>query len=145
YPILPWIGVMSLGYCFGQLYKKGVDSILRKKYLLIIGSIATLLFLIIRGINEYGDMAPWSTQNSFVLTVCSFLNVTKYPPSLMYSLMTLGPAIVLLAFLEKPLNRLGKIIIRFGRVPLFFYVLHLYLIHLLAMGAVVLSGRPWTD
>jgi uncharacterized membrane protein len=145
YPILPWIGVMSLGYCFGQLYKKGMNAMLRKKNLLIIGSAATLLFLLLRLVNEYGDMAPWSTQNSFVLTVCSFLNVTKYPPSLMYSLMTLGPAIILLAFLEKPLNRLGKMTIRFGRVPLFFYVLHLFLIHLLAMGAVVLSGRPWTD
>jgi hypothetical protein len=63
----------------------------------------------------------------------------------MYALMTLGPAIILLAFLEKPLNRVGKVIVTFGRVPLFFYILHLYLIHLLAVGAVVLSGRPWTD
>jgi len=107
--------------------------------------VAILLFLLLRALNEYGDKAPWSVQHSFVLTVCSFLNVTKYPPSLMYALMTLGPAIILLAFLEKPLNRVGKVIITFGRVPLFFYILHLYLIHLLAVGAVVLSGRPWTD
>lgn len=145
YPILPWLSVMALGYCFGQFYRKGVDAAVRKKYLLIIGSTATVLFLLIRGINEYGDMVPWSVQNSFVLTVCSFLNVTKYPPSLLYTLMTMGPAIIVLAFLEKPLNRVGNIIIRFGRVPLFFYILHLYLIHLLAVGAVVLSGRPWTD
>jgi len=145
YPILPWLGVMSLGYCFGLLYKRGMDATLRKKYLLIIGSVAILLFLLLRALNEYGDKAPWSVQHSFVLTVCSFLNVTKYPPSLMYALMTLGPAIILLAFLEKPLNRVGKVVITFGRVPLFFYILHLYLIHLLAVGAVVLSGRPWTD
>lgn len=145
YPILAWASVMALGYCFGQFYRKGVDAAVRKKYLLSIGSIATILFLIIRGINQYGDMVPWSVQNSFVLTVCSFLNVTKYPPSLLYLLMTMGPAIIVLAFLERPLNRVGNIIIRFGRVPLFFYILHLYLIHLLAVVAVVLSGRPWTD
>jgi uncharacterized membrane protein len=145
YPVLPWIGIMALGYCFGQLYKKGMTFMLRRKYLLTIGGAAVLLFLLLRGLNEYGDMAPWSTQKTFVLTVCFFLNVTKYPPSLLYTLMTLGPAVMLLAFLEKPLNHIGKIVITFGRVPLFFYILHLYLIHLLAMGAVVISGRPWTD
>jgi hypothetical protein len=90
-------------------------------------------------------MSPWATQRSAVLTICSFFNVTKYPPSLLYSLMTLGPALLLLVLLEKQLNWLGKIIIVFGRVPLFFYMLHLFLIHGLAMLAVVLSGRPWTD
>lgn len=90
-------------------------------------------------------MAPWSVQKSFILTVCSFLNVTKYPPSLLYALMTLGPSIIALALLEKPLNSFGKIIIPIGRVPLFFYILHLYLIHLLAVIAIVLNGRPWTD
>jgi len=145
YPVLPWAGIMALGYCFGQLYKKGMDAALRRKYLLAIGGVTTVLFLLLRGLNEYGDMAPWFMQKNVVLTVCSFLNVTKYPPSLLYALMTLGPAVILLTFLEKPLNRIGKIVITFGRVPLFFYILHLYLIHLLAMGAVVISGRPWTD
>jgi len=145
YPLLPWLGIMMLGYSFGTLYKKGMDAAVRKKYLLITGSAAIVLFLLLRGINRYGDMSPWSTQTSFALTVCSFLNLTKYPPSLMYALMTLGPALVFLTLLEKPLNWLGKIIIPIGRVPLFFYVLHLFLIHGLAMVAVVMSGRPWTD
>jgi len=145
YPIIPWFGIMALGYCFGSFYKKGMDAALRKKYLLIIGGTTIALFLLIRGINLYGDMSSWTVQRSSILTICSFLNVTKYPPSLLYSLMTLGPALILLALLEKPLNRLGKIIIVFGRVPLFFYILHLYLIHGLATIAVVLSGRPWTD
>ena len=145
YPIISWLGIMALGYCFGSLYKKGLDAALRKKYLLLIGSIAIALFMLVRGINMYGDRAPWSVQSSLLLTVCSFLNVTKYPPSLMYVLMTLGPALIVLALLEKPLNRLESMIIRIGRVPLFFYILHLFLIHLLAVVAVVLSGRPWTD
>ena len=145
YPIISWLGIMSLDYCFGSLYKKGMDAVLRKKYLLIMGGAAIVLFLLLRGINMYGDMKPWSPQSSFLLTICSFLNVTKYPPSLLYSLMTLGPALIVLALLEKPLNKLENMIIRIGRVPLFFYILHLFLIHLLAMVAVVLSGRQWTD
>ena len=145
YPLLPWLGIMTLGYSFGVLYKKGMDAAVRKNYLLTLGSAAIVLFLLLRVINRYGDMAPWSAQPSFALTVCSFLNVTKYPPSLMFALMTLGPALVVLALLEKPLNRLGKIIIPIGRVPLFFYILHLFLIHGLALVAVVISGRPWTD
>jgi uncharacterized membrane protein len=145
YPILPWFAIMALGYCFGSFYKKGFPAGLRKKYLVVIGSIAITLFLLLRSLNNYGDMSPWATQRSAVLTICSFFNVTKYPPSLLYSLMTLGPALLLLVLLEKQLNWLGKIIIVFGRVPLFFYMLHLFLIHGLAMLAVVLSGRPWTD
>jgi len=145
YPLIPWLGIMMLGYCFGALYKNGMVVALRKKYLLIIGGAATALFILIRGINMYGDMKPWQVQPSFIMSICSFLNVTKYPPSLLYTLMTLGPALIILMLLEKPLNIFGKIIIVIGRVPLFFYLLHLYLIHLLAILAVVISGRPWTD
>ena len=145
YPIIPWLGIMALGYCFGNFYRKGIDAALRKKYLLQIGAAAIALFLLLRGINMYGDMSPWMLQHTTILTICSFLNVTKYPPSLLFSLMTLGPALLVLAVIEKPLSRIGKIIIVFGRVPLFFYILHLYLIHTLATIAVVLSGRLWTD
>jgi len=145
YSLLAWLDIMMLGYSFGMLYKKGTDAALRQKYLLLIGSIAIILFLLLRGINSYGDMAPWATQRSFALTICSYLNVTKYPPSVMYTLMTMGPALIALALLEKSLNRFGKIIIPFGRVPLFFYILHLFLIHGLAVVAVIASGRPWTD
>ena len=145
YPLIPWLSIMMLGYCFGALYKKGMDAAFRKKYLLIIGGAATALFILIRGINMYGDMKSWQVQPSFIMSICSFLNVTKYPPSLLYTLMTLGPALIILMLLEKPLNIFGKIIIVIGRVPLFFYLIHLYLIHLLAIVAVVISGRPWTD
>ncbi len=145
YPIIPWFVIMALGYAFGFLYKKEVAPARRKSYLFFIAATTIALFLLLRIINGYGDMKPWSVQRSALLTVCSFLNLTKYPPSLLYSLMTLGPALFLLAIMEKPLNKLGQIIIVFGRVPLFFYILHLFLIHGLAMIAVVLSGRPWTD
>jgi uncharacterized membrane protein len=145
YPVIPWFCIMALGYCFGAFYKKGMNAVLRKKYLLAIGAGATFLFFILRGLNRYGDMAPWSEQRNLIMTVCSFLNVTKYPPSLLYTLMTLGPAIILLALLEKPVNSFGKMILHIGRVPLFFYILHLYLIHVLGIVAVILSGRPWTD
>jgi hypothetical protein len=134
-----------LGYCLGFFYKKNMDAAIRKKYLLWIGSSAILLFILIRGSNSYGDMNPWQTQSSFIMIICSFLNVTKYPPSLLYSLMTLGPALIILALIEKPLGYLGSRLISFGRVPLFFYILHLYLIHLLGIIAVLISGRPWTD
>jgi uncharacterized membrane protein len=145
YPFLAWLGIMALGYCFGALYKPGIAASTRKKYLVAIGSTAILLFILGRSINMYGDMASWSVQRNSILTACSFLNVTKYPPSLLYSLMTLGPAIMLLAFMEGPLNWLGRRVIHFGRVPLFFYVLHLFLIHALAVIAVVASGRLWTE
>ena len=145
YPILPWLGIMALGYCFGAFYTKKVEAAFRKKYLVTLGAVAIALFIVLRGINRYGDMSPWMMQRTTILTICSFFNASKYPPSLMYTLMTLGPALIVLAFIEKPLNKLGKIIIVFGRVPLFFYILHLFLIHALATVAVVLSGRPWTD
>jgi len=145
YSIVPWLSTMMLGYCFGALYKKEMNAALRKKYLLVIGTTAIAMFILIRSINLYGDMNPWEVQPTFIMTICSFLNVTKYPPSLVYTLMTLGPALILLALLEKPLNKFGKIIIPIGRVPLFFYILHIFLIHGLGIIAVVASGRPWTD
>ncbi|MEO6719287.1 MAG: heparan-alpha-glucosaminide N-acetyltransferase domain-containing protein [Ferruginibacter sp.] len=145
YPVLPWFGIMALGYCFGQLYQKGFDVIKRKKILLTIGGIAIGLFIILRGLNIYGDKDLWSPQNSLAMTVCSFLNTTKYPPSLLYTLMTLGVSIIFLALSERKLGWLGNRLIHFGRVPMFFYLLHLYLIHLLATVAIAISGRPWTD
>ena len=145
YPILPWLGIMALGYCFGAFYTKKVEAAFRKRYLVTLGVVVIALFIVLRGINRYGDMSPWMMQRTTILTICSFFNASKYPPSLMYTLMTLGPSLIVLAFIEKPLNKLGKIIIVFGRVPLFFYILHLFLIHALATVAVVLSGRPWTD
>ena len=145
YPVLAWIGIMSLGYCFGKLYTKNIAQRVRKKWLLLLGSSAILLFIILRFSNAYGDPSPWSYQASWQFTILSFLNTTKYPPSLLFTLMTLGPAMIFLAFTENAWNRLTKPIITIGRVPMFYYLLHLYLIHLLAMIGAEVSGFSWRD
>jgi hypothetical protein len=88
-------------------------------------------------------MQHWSVQKSIAFSFLSFLNTTKYPPSLLYILMTIGPALLFLAFMEKQNNRLEKALIHFGRVPMFYYILHLYLLHLLALIAAQLSGYGW--
>lgn len=145
YPILPWIGVMALGYCLGNFYIKSMSVLKRKKILISIGFISILLFIVIRFINIYGDPVPWSAHNTPAFTIMSFLNLTKYPPSLLYILVTLGPALLFLALAEKPLNRFTGIISIFGRVPLFYYLLHLYLIHVLGMLAAEFTGYDWSD
>lgn len=139
YPVLAWIGVMAAGYCFGELYTRfNIDK--RKKLLIIIGSACILFFIIIRWTNLYGDASHWSKQKIPVFTFLSFINTTKYPPSLLYILMTIGPAILFLAFMEKPLNRLGNIISIYGKVPMFYYVIHFYVLHFVSVIAGLLSG-----
>ena len=145
YPIIPWIGLMSLGYCCGTFFKKPVNPLQRKRQLTFLGLGAIALFIIIRFTNLYGDAVPWSVQHNAVFTVISFLNLTKYPPSLLYLLMTMGPLLLMLAFMEKSLNRFTNFISVFGRVPLFYYILHLYLIHILGMLAAEFSGFDWSD
>ena len=98
YPLIPWIGVMAVGYAIGALYQKKVSS--RRRLLLIIGGLATALFVIIRAVDRYGEPLKWSRQKNLVFTVLSFVNTTKYPPSLLFLLMTLGPAILALAWFE---------------------------------------------
>ncbi|HLO82671.1 MAG TPA: heparan-alpha-glucosaminide N-acetyltransferase domain-containing protein [Chitinophagaceae bacterium] len=145
YPVLPWIGIMALGYSLGSLYAKEVLPEKRKKILLSIGGAAIVLFILIRATNLYGDQLKWSVQNGPVFTLMSFINTTKYPPSLLYSLMTLGPSLILLALLERPAGKWAHPILHFGRVPMFFYLLHLYLIHILATIALVWSGIDWHE
>src|SRR5258708_4521333 len=144
YPILPWIGIICLGYCLGTVYAPEVEPVQRKKTLLFLGLGITLLFVLLRFPNFYGNPTPWTSQKNAVFTFMSFLNVVKYPPSLLYVLITTGPALVFLALMEKPLNACtGKIII-FGRVPMFYYLAHIFFIHLLAIIGAVLSGHPWS-
>jgi len=142
YPLIPWIGVMAVGYAFGSLYTKDVR--LRKRWLLIIGGSATWLFIFIRAIDKYGEPFVWTRQKNFVFTILSFINTTKYPPSLDYLLMTLGPAIVALAFFESGGNVVGTVsrsagsalrnfFVTFGRVPLFFYILQWFTAHTISI------------
>jgi len=135
YPVLSWIGVIALGYCFGTLYGTAFTQERRKKWLLSIGMSAFALFIVIRFINIYGDPSQWSHQPSAFYTFLSFINVTKYPPSLLYVLMTLGPAILFLAFTENARNAVSRVVSVYGRVPMFYYLLHIYLVHLLTIVA----------
>lgn len=138
YPVIPWIGLMALGYCLGSLYTKGVAFEKRKKWLLSLGMGAIALFFIIRIINSYGDLVPWSYQNTSTKTVLSFFNVTKYPPSLLYLLITIGPSLLFLYAIEKAKNRITNFLLVFGRVPLFYYFLHVFVIHITAIIGVIL-------
>lgn len=143
YPILPWVGVMAIGYVLGKLYSTRTVQEVRYNWLLKTGLVACLAFVLLRLLNVYGDPNPWEIQETNLLTFLSFLNTSKYPPSLLYLLMTLGPALLLLRLFESASFRLQQAFITIGRVPLFYYVVHLYLIHVLAMGAAVLSGFSW--
>jgi len=138
YPLLPWLGVMVLGYCFGTFYTMEAD--IRKQNLMRIGGTMIILFIIFRGINLYGDPVPWTLQSSPVFTVLSFLDVNKYPPSFLYILITVGSAILFLAFAERPLGKFNQALVTIGRVPMFYYLLHLYLIHGLALLAALATG-----
>lgn len=140
YPLLPWVGVMAAGFGFGELLRW--EPRRRTRWLLTLGAGMVALFILLRATNLYGDPFPWRGQESTLLTLLSFLNCTKYPPSLLYLLMTLGPALLALALLERGRGPLLRPLILFGRVPLFYYLVHLPLIHALAVGvAYVRHGR----
>lgn len=138
YPLLPWTGIMLLGFVFGRLYQKDISEEKRKKILLSLGSVALLIFAVLRYSNLYGDPNDWATQPKGIYTFLSFLNVDKYPPSLLYTLMTLGPALIFLGLAENLQGKLATVMVNFGRVPLFYYLAHLYLIHSLAILNVAL-------
>jgi len=145
YPVLPWIGVMAAGYCLGSLYAPEFNTALRKKYLVTLGLSAIGLFILLRFSNLYGDASPWTSQKTSFFTFLSFLNTTKYPPSLLYLLMTIGPALLFLAYTEQTKSALANKISVFGRVPMFYYIVHIYLLHILAIFAVIISGRSASD
>jgi uncharacterized membrane protein len=132
YPILPWIGVMAAGYGCGAVLLRPQDE--RRKWLLRAGVGLVFAFIAIRASNVYGDPHPWATQETWLFTVFSFVNVEKYPPSFLYLLMTLGPALAALALFERVSPPLGRFFITLGRVPLFYYLLHLVVIHALAVA-----------
>jgi uncharacterized membrane protein len=127
YCLIPWTGVMAAGYGFGAMLQ--LPRARRRPLVFGLGAVVTLAFLVLRLWDHYGDPRPWQTQSSLFWTVLSFLNCTKYPASLLYLLMTLGPALVALATFDRPLGPVGRRIVVFGRVPFFFYLLHIPLIH----------------
>lgn len=134
YAFLPWTGVMLLGYCFGKLYRPEVDPGRRRKILLQTGSGLLLLFILLRFINQYGDPVPWATHpRGSVFTFLSFININKYPPSLDFLSVTIGGGMLILALLENRRNAITGFFRIYGRVPMFYYIVHLHLIHLLVV------------
>ena len=143
YPLVPWIAIMALGYYFGGFYTQSYDNNKRTKIFSYIGGIAISLFILLRWTNVYGNPIPFIQYSTFSQTLISFLNPTKYPPSFLYILMTLGLSFLFLANTEKLKGKVVDYFCTFGRAPFFYYILHLYLIHILAMIFAELSGFGW--
>lgn len=154
FPLIPLLGVMALGYVFGKVFDKPAEA--RALSMMRLGLIATGAFLALRAFNEYGNPAAgvarnspgeWHAQSTVAMSIVSFLDLEKYPPSLQFLLMTLGPALILMSLVERnarsnTYERLWKPIVVFGQVPLFFYILHLFAIHLAAIALAQISSQP---
>ena len=146
YPVLPWIGIITLGYCIGtQVFDPSIEPNKRNKILLTFGLSSMTLFFILRLINVYGDQA-WSIMPTFTESLMSFINVTKYPPSLLFILWNVGIGLILLVMLQKVETKNWiKPLIVFGSVPMFFYIVHLYVLKGLYLIAVEVFGKIYGD
>ena len=140
YPLIPWIGVMMAGYTLGSIYEWEAKD--RRKWLLRMGVAASVLFVVIRAINVYGDPQPWATQSNPVFTFLSFLNTTKYPPSLLFLLMTLGPSLIVLSVSDgiEVKSAWQHVCVTFGRVPMFFYLLQWVSAHTFGVALNYFAG-----
>ena len=145
YPFLPWLGLMMLGYGLGKIFEPSVSVERRRKFLINTGMGLIFLFVALRYLNVYGDPHPWSVQPEGWRTLLSFMNVHKYPPSLLFFCITLGPALILLAVFEKTSNALSKAISVYGRVPFFYYILHFYILHTLATILFLTRGHSFSE
>ena len=143
YSLLPWIAVMSLGYCFGSLYDSSFEVKKRKRILNNLGIGSLVLFLILIAINKYGNPVQWTNYGITSKTLMSIFDINKYPPSLLYLLITLGGTFLFLANAEKLKGKVVDFFCVFGRVPFFYYILHIYLIHLIAVFAAEFTGFGW--
>lgn len=143
YPPIPWLGIMLVGFATGKFFELEAEK--RKKIFIKIGLSALALFVAIRCINIYGDPVLWATQKDSVFTFLSFMNVTKYPPSLLFCLVTLGILFLLLAFAEQFHNSIKKITLVYGKVPLFYFVIHFYIIHILTLIMLFVQGFNWSQ
>lgn len=132
YPLIPWVGVTAVGYVLGDLFRW--EPARRRRLLLRAGLAATAGFLVLRGINLYGDPTPWQLQERAGFTFLSFLNTNKYPPSLLFLLMTLGPMLCLLAWFDRGLPGWSRPVVIIGRVPMFYFLVHFFWIHILTVG-----------
>jgi len=138
YPALPWLGIMLAGFALGPQFALPYD--IRKKHLRRLGIIALGFFILLRAANIYGDPSPWTVQKNAVYTFLSFINVSKYPPSLLYTLIMLGLLLLFLSFIDGKENTVTRIASVYGKVPMFYYLIHWNLIHLLMLAMVFLQG-----
>ncbi|KFF06250.1 DUF1624 domain-containing protein [Flavobacterium reichenbachii] len=143
YPPIPWLGIMLVGFATGKFF--ALEEEKRKKLFVKIGLGTLGLFIAIRFINIYGDPVLWATQKDAVFTFLSFMNVTKYPPSLLFCLITLGVLFLLLAFAEQFQNGIKKVALGYGKVPLFYFIVHFYVIHILTLIMLFSQGFNWTQ
>jgi uncharacterized membrane protein len=145
YPLIPWPGIIMLGYATGTWFSPGYDRERRRKNLIRCGLGAIAVFLLLRGFNVYGDPAPREIRADWIKSVLSFFNTTKYPPSLQFVCMTIGPGLVLLAWLEKKHASWTHIPLVYGRVPLFYYLFHFLLLHIAVTAIYFLNGHTLSE
>ncbi|MEO6670189.1 MAG: heparan-alpha-glucosaminide N-acetyltransferase domain-containing protein [Ferruginibacter sp.] len=143
YTPIPWLGIMLVGFASGKLFM--LEENKKKSLFLKIGLAAIVLFILTRFINLYGDSFPWSSQKNSIFTFLSFINVTKYPPSLSFCLLMLGIMFLMLSFVEGVKNKFTDIATVYGKVPLFYFVIHFYVVHLLMFAMVFLQGFKGSD
>jgi uncharacterized membrane protein len=143
YPPIPWLGIMLVGFASGKLFLNSLQK--RKQIWIAAGVAAIALFIGLRLLNIYGDPLPWASQKNAVYTFLSFLNVTKYPPSLQFCLLTLSIMFFKLAGAEGSKSKLMQVASVYGKVPLFYFIIHFFLIHLLMVGLLLLQGFSWNQ
>jgi uncharacterized membrane protein len=145
YPIIPWAGVIAVGYCLGNLFQPGYEAAKRKKLLRWMGISAIILFFVLRYFNIYGNPTEWKAGENSIQTLMIFFNVAKYPPSLLYLLITLGPVLLFLSAVDDSRISSSNPLVIIGRVPFFFYVIHIYVIHLIGVIIALSMGHPFSD
>lgn len=143
YPLIPWLGIMLVGFASGQLFEQSPEQ--RRRSSLRVGLLALGLFVLLRFVSAYGDPAPWAVQKNALFTFLSFINVTKYPPSLLYALVMLGIMLLILSFAEGVSNVFTRVLTVYGKVPMFYYIIHWYLVRLLMVAMALLQGYSLAD
>lgn len=143
YPPIPWFGIMLVGFALGPVFERSTEE--RTRLFLQLGLGALLSFVVLRFTNLYGDPVVWTTQKDTVYTILSFLNVSKYPPSLLFCLLMLGIMFLLLANVGRVRSRVAQVVTMYGKVPLFYFLIHFYLIHSIAVVMLFLQGFHWSD
>lgn len=145
YPFLPWTGLMLLGYCIGKLFESNISVKQRAKKLRVGGILLLLFFIVVRFTNLYGDPIDWASQPTFIQTFLSFIKINKYPPSLMFMCITIGSGMIALSYLENVKNKFTVVMRTYGRTAFFYYILHLYLIHLIAVAFYFIHGNTMSE